>query len=346
MWGIRLFLSGLVSAMLVPPAVAADFPVKAPPAPAGYDWTGFYVGGHVGLATGNSALDARSAGGGAPVAGSFRLFRSPNAFNESGSCFEGVQAGYNSMLQNRVVLGIEADGSFPAFPDPVTGLTIGGISNFSSPSFGTGTFSETVLSSGTLRGRIGYAPGHWLFYATGGLAWSYNQQTLTQIATGNTEDRFLCRFGWAAGVGIEMPIAPNWTVSGEYLWTGFPTASVNFPFGPTGLFRFLAATVPARLSTTALTIRHRRPPSRRRVSCQRPIFSRFTDRRLLSSRPSVVPLALRRNQQPLRRRASERDFRHHALDRRQAMAGCRVLGQSGNRSGLWLQRYPWRRRLH
>ena len=44
------------------------------------------------------------------------------------------------------------------------------------------SFAETVLASGTVRGRIGYAPGHWLFYATGGFAWTYNQQSLTQAS--------------------------------------------------------------------------------------------------------------------------------------------------------------------
>jgi high affinity Mn2+ porin len=213
-------------------ARAADLPTTLPlkaPAATDYDWTGFYVGGHVGLATGSSGWTLAPVGGGAPVAGSFGLYQSPNAFKESGSWFEGVQGGYNWMLRNRVVLGIEADGSFPTFPDPVTGLTTGGISNFTSPTFGAGTFSENVLASGTVRGRIGYAPGHWLFYATGGLAWTYDQQTLTQNATGNTEDRFLYRFGWAAGVGVETAIAPHWTVRGEYLWTDFPSVALNFP---------------------------------------------------------------------------------------------------------------------
>jgi len=210
-------------------ADAADLPVKAPPSAADYDWTGFYVGGHIGLATGSSGWTLAPLGGGAPVVGSFGLYQSPNAFKESGSWFEGVQSGYNLMLRNRMVLGIEADGSFPTFPDPVSGLTTGGISNFTSPSFGAGTFSENVLASGTVRGRIGYAPGHWLFYATGGLAWTYDQQTLVQNATGTTEDRFLYRFGWAAGVGVETAIAPHWTVRGEYLWTDFPSVAESFP---------------------------------------------------------------------------------------------------------------------
>ena len=217
------------------PAHAADLAYRQPydqrapvyPAPI-YNWTGFYVGGHVGLAAGQSHWTLDPLGGGVPIPGSFGLFRSPNAFTEGGSWLEGVQAGYNWMLPNRMVLGIEGDGSFPAFPDP-SGLTTGGISNFVSPSFGVGTFSETMLSSGTLRGRIGYAPGYWLFYATGGFAWTFNQQTLTQVATGNAEDRFLWRFGWAVGGGFETPIAPHWTVRGEYLWICYPTTSVSYP---------------------------------------------------------------------------------------------------------------------
>ncbi len=216
-----------------PFVAAADlpvsYPVKAPPVVDLYDWTGFYVGGHIGLATGNSGWTLDPLSGGAPVAGSFGLYQSPNAFKVSGSWFEGVQGGYNWMLKNRVVLGIEGDGSFPTFPDPVSGLTIGGISNLTSPTFGAGTFSENVLASGTLRGRIGYAPGHWLFYATGGLAWTYDQQELTQNATGNVEDRLVWRFGGALGAGIETAITPNWTVRGEYLWTVFPSLSENFP---------------------------------------------------------------------------------------------------------------------
>ena len=112
----------------------------------------------------------------------------------------------------------------------VDGLSITGSSSFNSPVIGPATLSETALSFGTVRGRIGYAPGSWLFYATGGFAWTYNQQTLTQNASGNSEAPLLWRFGWAAGAGVEVPIAPNWTARAEYLWTGYPTTSVNYPF--------------------------------------------------------------------------------------------------------------------
>jgi high affinity Mn2+ porin len=215
------------------PLAAADlpvgFPVKAPPAPQLYDWTGIYVGGHIGYAAGNSNWIATPAQAGLPsTTGSLSLYLPPDVFAEGGSFFEGVQAGYNYMLPHRLVIGAEADATFPAWPD-LNGLSIGGSSNFNSPVFGAASLSETVLSSGTVRGRIGYAPGNWLFYATGGLAWTYDQQTLTQVAAGNSETTNLWRFGWAAGAGVEVPIAPNWTARAEYLLTGYPTATVNDP---------------------------------------------------------------------------------------------------------------------
>ena len=61
------------------------------------------------------------------------------------------------MFCNRWVVGVEADMTAPAFED-LSGLSIGGISSFNSPTLGPATFSETVLSSGTVRARIGYAP--------------------------------------------------------------------------------------------------------------------------------------------------------------------------------------------
>ena len=124
------------------------------------------------------------------------------------------------------MVGVEADASFPSLPS-LAGISIGGSATLSSP-FGPETFSETVLSSGTLRGRIGYAPGPWLFYATGGFAWTYNRLTLTNLATGTTDMPFLWRLGWAAGAGVEAPITPHWTARLEYLFTDYGSSNVAF----------------------------------------------------------------------------------------------------------------------
>jgi hypothetical protein len=51
----------------------------------------------------------------------------------------------------------------------------GGAQVISSDAIGQASYAEMVQFSGSVRGRIGYAPGHWLVYATGGFAWTYNQ---------------------------------------------------------------------------------------------------------------------------------------------------------------------------
>ena len=134
-----------------------------------FDWNGFYAGGRVGYAWGTANWTS-SVSGAPNVAGALDLFQPLDAFTDTGSFSQGLQAGYNYMLPNRVVVGAEADVTFPGFPNSA-GISIGGISNLTSPTLGAETFSETVLTSGTVRGRIGYAPGSWLLYATGGFAW-------------------------------------------------------------------------------------------------------------------------------------------------------------------------------
>ena len=114
---------------------AADInamPLKAPPLAPSYDWSGFYVGGHLGLATGSSDWTASPAQAGLPAtSGSMNVFMAPDAFFESGSFLAGAQTGYNYMLHNRWVFGVEADASFPAYPD-VNGFSITGRSSFNS----------------------------------------------------------------------------------------------------------------------------------------------------------------------------------------------------------------------
>ena len=191
-----------------------------------YNWTGFYAGGQMGYAWGSSNFTVSSPG--APnVSGSFSVAQALDSFAEAGSFLAGVQAGYNYMLPNRLLVGAEVDASFPAFPN-LAGLAIGGTSNLISPTLGAETYGENVLASGTVRGRIGYAPGHWLFYATGGFAWTYDRLTLTQLATGANEQPFLWRLGWAAGAGVEAPVAPHWTARLEYLFTDYGNSGTTF----------------------------------------------------------------------------------------------------------------------
>ena len=160
--------------------------------------------------------------------GTLDLAQPNNTFSESGSFFEGFQGGYNYRLPNNVVIGAEADASFPSFPS-IQNISIGGISTLASP-LGPETYSETVLMSGTVRGRLGYAAGNWLLYATGGFAWTYDKLSLNQLAIGTGEETKLWRLGWTAGAGVEAPFLPHWTARLEYLYTGYGASSVTFPF--------------------------------------------------------------------------------------------------------------------
>jgi len=232
-WLVKFCLAVSTAALAIvsaQSAVADDITVtKAPAIPysgtSGYNWTGFYAGGHFGVAWGSSNWTATPG-----ISGSTSLFRTIDTFDEAGSFFAGVQAGYNYMLPNRVVIGAEIDASFPSYQN-LAGISIGGTSNFTSPALGSLSYSETMLAFGTARARIGYAPGSWLFYATGGFAWTYNQQSLTQLSTGDSESPFLWRLGWAAGAGVETPIAPHWTSRLEYLFTDYGSSSYSFSGG-------------------------------------------------------------------------------------------------------------------
>jgi high affinity Mn2+ porin len=232
----RAFLNGVIAVsafLVVRPAAAADLgtmPVKASPAPASPDWTGFYLGGHLGYATGTSNWTATQGGGAAPLNGSIDLFNSYDAFKGTGSYFAGLQAGYNRMLPSRFLLGVEMDFSAPN--------TIAGSQTVSSAPSEQASYTDTVLDFGTLRGRFGYAFDHWLVYGTGGVAWTYDKLERTQlagtpaggnVAIGTTEAALLWRWGWAAGAGVEVPIAQNWTAKLEFLTSEFGNRQKSFP---------------------------------------------------------------------------------------------------------------------
>jgi len=189
-------------------SVFGSMPLKAPPI-AKYVWSGFYVGGHVGYDRGygaNTLFDPN-----------------PTTANSSfGSLFGGMQFGYNYRLPSRLLLGIEGDFSFPNFLDN------GIVASRSTPA---GALTERLDFVSTLRGRAGYAFDHWLFYATGGLAWSQARFLEESSSTGNEDKVLRMRRGWALGAGAELAISPGWTARLEYLYDRLGKASGTFPSG-------------------------------------------------------------------------------------------------------------------
>ena len=214
----------ILAAGLSSGAQADDLPAKkgAPEAPVASDpWNGFYLGAHLGRAGG------RSNWSGPDIWGASGLAKSLDTFTEAGSFLGGFQGGYNLRLPHNMLIGIEGDFSFPAYPD-LSGQSTGVTANFNSLSLGPATYMEAIQASMSLRGRVGYLFNDWLLYATGGVAWMRNAQTLTAAWSGATDNPFLWRAGWTVGGGLEVPLIPNWTARLEYLYANFGAKSVNF----------------------------------------------------------------------------------------------------------------------
>ena len=221
-----LCLAGIVLLGLVPAAAhAADRPAPAVAAPNSNppDWTGFYMGGHLGYAAGRSSWSATETNGlTPPVGGTQALYQPFNPWTGTGSYFIGLQGGYNLMLPSRIVVGAETDLKVPSL--------IGADQRFASPTLGPTAYGEEMVMAGSVRGRIGYAVGNWLPYTTGGFAWSFNRvffnDTEAEISSRTLrrpvlDNHLFWRLGWTIGAGVEFPFAPNWTARTEYLFTDF-----------------------------------------------------------------------------------------------------------------------------
>jgi len=220
------------------PVLAADLALKAPVPYVGngYDWNGWYVGVHAGVIEGRSNWAATSPGFANPaVNGSFDLPFNFDFMAGTGSYVVGLQGGYNHVFPSHLMLGFEADASFPN-SDVTVPFSVRGLQTVVSPVVGQVTYGEAVIHYGSARARVGYAFDQFLLFGTAGFAWSYEQLTRTQVvatpfsfaAPGTVEGALAWRLGWAAGLGLEVPIAGNWTAKAEYLWTGFGNKGMTY----------------------------------------------------------------------------------------------------------------------
>lgn len=216
----------IFSTALLSPALAADFPVKAQPAPPSSNWTGFYIGGNVGYGWGNPS--------------SFITFDQPalvaydpaapaNYDLKKSGPLGGLQFGYN--YQNGLwLVGIEADFQLADIEG-----------SFSSPSifmpaqnFGAHIIeSQHLKSLATVRARAGIliAPS-WLAYVTGGLAVGKadaSSQFVEDaiIPFGWRGSASATKTGWAAGGGVEWALDHRWSFKVEYLHYDLGTLHVT-----------------------------------------------------------------------------------------------------------------------
>ena len=201
----KLLLGAAAAIAFAAPALAADLPArpytKAPvyTAPAAvYNWTGFYIGGHLGGA-----------------------FAGDNSLQSSDARFlGGVQGGFDYQFAPNWVIGAEAQYSW------LSG------SNSSVLFPGATVVSTNNNQIGSVTGRFGYTWGPALLYAKGGYAWRDNPNLGVTVAgvpaaftaSGARQD------GYTVGGGLEYMFAPNWSAKAEYQYYNF--GGTTFTSGP------------------------------------------------------------------------------------------------------------------
>ena len=212
-------------------ASAADLRVAPAPAPVlAYNWTGFYLGAHLGWEVGS---------------GSTQTFLDPNglvpsvtaAAGTTQGAEAGIQGGYNWQFAPTWLAGIEGDISWggPTMAVP------------NQPNFVPGSLIQQQSTDwlASVRGRFGYvAFGNWLVYGTGGGAWAKTEYTSilnTALAPTSGTGFTTTKAGWVAGAGVEWLCMPNMMVRLEYLYYGLNNNAVT----ATGAFTAPGAPLPA-----------------------------------------------------------------------------------------------------
>ncbi len=200
---MKKLLLALILGSVSTAALAADLPSRqAPPVfvpPPIFTWTGVYVGGQIGYEWGREPVTSFS--------------------SEPSGVVGGAHIGYNAQF-NQFVYGLEGD---------VNGSSYSGTArNF----LGTASASTKIPVDGSIRGRVGIAWDHYLFYATGGATFAQIKDSfLTPVGFGAASNG---RVGWTVGGGVDYAITNNWSVRAEYRYTDYgrfsdQAAGVGFP---------------------------------------------------------------------------------------------------------------------
>ena len=206
----------LSSVVALGTANAADLSggYKDGPAYAGFDWTGAYIGAHVGGAWSSLAVT------------NLDNYTGASKFsNNANGVFGGGTIGYN-LRAGSFILGVEGDlGSMNIGRTVVQPGSPGGDTK---SNLGSGLY-------GDITARLGLPAGNALFYVKGGYAFYSGEASvfdncntypcglhLDQSNKSGTFD------GWTAGGGVEYLVSPAWSIKGEYLHFDFGNQTVQF----------------------------------------------------------------------------------------------------------------------
>ena len=192
----RLALAFALTVGVASAALAADLPIPGPVPPPIYaptvahNWTGFYIGGNLGLAW-NGGSFANSIGSGA-------------------------QVGFNYQFGGGFLVGAETD--FDWLSNTASSSNTVVLQNpTATPTGSTGSLSVNSRLLTTVVGRVGYAWDRVLLYGRGGGAWvGSNSPSLTIDGSPPAISASNGNWGFTGGVGVEWAFAGNWSARFEY----------------------------------------------------------------------------------------------------------------------------------
>lgn len=174
-----------------------------------YDWSGAYAGVNLGAIWTDSHLNAYHGG----------LLPDSSSYSENLSTTDvnpGLQFGYLTQLPNHLVLGGEADFTYPATTSRYTYED----NTITPPQYDR--FSVHNNLQGSLRLRAGYALERFLPYVTAGV--SFASLGLNYVGEMETYAKTTAQTGWVLGTGLEYGVLDNLSVRTEYLYTDYGNA--------------------------------------------------------------------------------------------------------------------------
>ncbi len=183
-----------------------------------YDWTGGYIGANFGYSVASNPVNMMFT---PAIYGGEHLTLAPSGFVGGG------QLGYNFQA-GRFVFGVEGDIQASALKQSICFDWCGPI---------TFRLTQELPWFATVRGRIGYAAGPALFYATGGAAFTQVRTSIGESYQAFPTSPILsssgafsdARSGWVVGGGAEASLGGHWTAKAEYLYMDFGSGTYAIP---------------------------------------------------------------------------------------------------------------------
>lgn len=193
---LRLLSTVAAAAMLTGIAVTGARAADVVAEPAAHDWTGLYIGAHVGYGEANfdGCIECDTDGSDMDASDL-----------DLSDVVGGGHLGYNFQMDS-LVLGIEADFSWVGFED-------------SYELSGGDHLSGDVDYLASVRARAGYAMDDMLIYATGGVA--FTEATVEGDQHGNNDESKFNDIGGVVGGGLEWAVSDLVSLRAEGLYYFF-----------------------------------------------------------------------------------------------------------------------------